>query len=152
MQHHHASAPESTRTARLAARFAATVCAGLLVLLFAPACTTDFGVENRETPTHVWITAPALAERGGSVQALVYVGSKKVVEGPVQFSKGVPTINLPIAYVRTGDTLVSVVIDRGRMSVREEIEIEGEGWVQILLGPSSLQVVYDERQPSPWGR
>ncbi|MDJ0974975.1 MAG: hypothetical protein QNJ98_10985, partial [Planctomycetota bacterium] len=114
----------------------------LLTLVAGPGCQTTWGVENRETPVHVWITAPGLAQQGGTLQALVYVGAEKVVEGPVRFPQGVPTIMLPTAYVRAGDRLVSAVIDGGRLVAREEVEIEGEGWVQIVVGPNGVGINY----------
>lgn len=123
-----------------------------LVLLLCAGCRTSWGVENREVPVHVWLTAPGLATQGGTLQALVYVGSEKVVEGPVRFPAGVPTIMLPTAYVRAGDRLVSAVIGGGRLVAREEVEIEGESWVQIVVGPTSVGITYSETQPSPWGR
>lgn len=114
-------------------------------------CTTSYDVENRETPVHVWLTAPGLSQEGGTLDALIYVGAHKVVEGPVRFPAGVPTIMLPTVYLRSGETLVSAVIDRGRLAAREEVEIDGEGWVQITVG-QGITIRHDDSQPSPWGR
>ncbi len=122
-----------------------------LLALGLAACSTTYGVENREVPVHVWITAPHLAEQGGTLQALIYVGSEKVIDGPVRFPQGVPTITLPTAYVRAGDRLVSAVVGTGRLSAREEVEIEGEGWVQVVVAPNSVGIGHSETQPSPWG-
>lgn len=114
-------------------------------------CTTSYDVENREIPVHVWLTAPGLVDQGGTIHALIYVGSRKVVEGPVRFPAGVPTVTLPTVYLRTGDRMVSVILDNGRLVGREEVEIEAEGWVQVTV-TQKITIRYDDKQPSPWGR
>ena len=104
-------------------RIAALLAASVLGLT---ACRSHaYRVEQREVPVHVWITAPDLAARGGSLQALVYVGPQKVVEGRVSFEPTRPTVALPDAYVRAGATAVSVVLGDGAMTVNQTVDIDG---------------------------
>ncbi len=125
----------------------------LALSLAAPACGShSFDVEGRETPVNVWLTVPELAAEGGSIDALIYIGPYKVVQGPVVFEKGSPTVNLPALYLRAGGYDVAAVLDNGRVSVRERVQIESESWVQIILRGNRLILEYDERQPDPWGR
>lgn len=131
--------------------------AGLLALaivLLAPACgsTSTFEVENRETQVNVWLTAPDFCATGGRVDALIYIGPYKVVQGPVEFPQGTPTVNLPPVFIRTGCYDVAAVLDGGRYSVRERIDITREGWVQVILRGGRIRIDYDEKQPDPWGR
>lgn len=128
-----------------------------LVLGFAVAgglsasCSHTWDVERRETPVHVWLTAPELARAGGQLSALVYVGPYKVVQGPVQFAEGGPTVNLPTLFIRSGEREVSAVIDRGRASARTTVEIEDESWIQIIVTGNAVSIRKTEAQPSPWG-
>jgi hypothetical protein len=124
----------------------------LLLGLGMPACAHDFRVEGRETRVNIWLTMPHLAQAGGQVEALVYVGPYKVVHGPVVFEKGSPTVNLPPLFIREGSYDVAAVIDGGRFSIRENIDIEGESWVQIIVRDQKVSLEYTERQPDPWGR
>ncbi len=123
-----------------------------LALLASGACAHDYGIENRETPVHVWITAPGMAAEGGTIDALVYLGALKVVEGPVTFPPGVPTVNLPTVYARVGEVECSAVLNGGAVTVRETVEIEGESWVQIIVTGRAATIELSEEQPSPWGR
>ena len=128
------------------------VLAAALLALCAPACAHSYDVEGRETRVNVWLTVPELAEGGGQVEALIYVGPYKVVQGPVVFTKGSPTVNLPPLFIRSGTRDVAAVLDGGRYSVREAVEIEGESWLQIILRDGRLSIEYDDDQPDPWGR
>ena len=123
-----------------------------VLALLAPACAHHYDVEARETRVNVWLTVPALAEQGGRMDALIYVGPYKVVQGPVVFTKGSPTVNLPPLYIREGTRDVAAVLDGGRYSVRESIEIHDESWIQLILRDGRLSVLYDDEQPDPWGR
>lgn len=111
-----------------------------------------YRVEEREVPVHVWLTAPQLAEQGGTVQALVYVGPMKVVEGPVRFEPGKPTVALPTAYVRAGTLSVSAVLEGGALSATQQLDVTQESWVQITLRGRTLTLGSSETQPSPLGR
>jgi len=122
------------------------------IALVGGSCAHDYGIENRQTPVHVWITAPGLAEEGGSLDALVYLGPLKVVEGPVTFPQGVPTVNLPTVYARVGEMECSAVLGGGAITARETVDIEGESWVQIIVTGRSATIRHSEIQPSPWGR
>ena len=103
-------------------------------------------------PVHVWITAPELAARGGSLQALVYVGPQKVVEGWVAFEPTRPTVALPDAYVRAGATTVSVVLADGSMSVNQTVNIDGEAWLQVTVRGGAATLRHTQTQPDPRGR
>jgi hypothetical protein len=115
------------------------------------ACTTTYNVEGRETPIHVWLTAPDMPAEGGTIDALIYVGPEKVVEGPVHFPAGTKTINFPAVRVRMGETLVSAVVRRGTVAAREEFDVEGESWVQVLVRGGTVELRFDDQQPNPWG-
>lgn len=126
----------------------------LLLALAAPACggRSTWEVENRETQLNCWLTVPHLAENGGRIDALIYVGPYKVVQGPVVFPKGSPTVNLPPIFIRAGRYDVAAVLDGGRFSVREQIDIVRESWVQVALCDGRIRIEYDDKQPNPWGR
>ncbi len=121
--------------------------------LGAPACAShSFDVEGRETQINIWLTVPHLAAEGGTIDALVYIGPYKVVQGPVVFEKGSPTVNLPPLFIRSGAYDVAAVLDGGRFSVRENLDIEDESWVQVVLRDNRITLEYDDEQPDPWGR
>jgi hypothetical protein len=109
-------------------------------------------VEQREVPVHVWITAPEVAARGGSLPALVYVGPQKVVEGRVTFEASKPTVALPNAYVRAGATPVSVVLGDGAMAVHQTVDIDGEAWLQVFVRGNAATLRHSKDQPDPRGR
>ena len=130
---------------------------GLLILALAlctAGCgsTSTFEVEGRETQVNVWLTAPDFCQHGGRVDALIYIGPYKVVQGPVEFPQGTPTVNLPPLFIRAGCYDVAAVLDGGRYSVRERIDITRQGWVQVILRGGRIRIDYDDKQPDPWGR
>lgn len=114
-------------------------------------CSRTWDVERRETPVHVWLTVPELAANGGQVNALIYVGPYKVVQGPVVFPKGGPTVNLPTLFIRSGERIVSGVVDRGRASATATVVIEDETWIQITVRGNTMSIRKADEQPSPWG-
>lgn len=111
-----------------------------------------YRVEDRDVPVHVWLTAPDLAPSGGTLPALVYVGSQKVVEGNVTFEAGRPTVQLPTAYVRAGPTQVSAVLGDGALSAAQSVGVEGESWLQILVRGRGASLRFSENAPDPLGR
>jgi hypothetical protein len=121
--------------------FALLLAAGLT------SCTHNYRVEERETPVHVWIVAPALAATGGSIKALVYVGAEKAVDGTVRFPPGVSTVVLPTLHLRAGNRLVQAVMDQGTIVGSETVTIEGESWIQVQLSGRSVRIVHSEEQP-----
>jgi hypothetical protein len=137
-------------------RFASRPRIGALLTLLAPALAGCAGhayrVEQREVPVHVWITAPELAARGGSLPALVYVGPQKVVEGNVTFEPSKPTVALPDAYVRAGATPVSVVLGDGAMAVNQTVNVDGESWLQVTVRGRTATLRLTKDQPDPRGR
>ncbi len=124
----------------------------LLAVLTVSACTSTSEVEGRETRVNVWLTVPHLAKEGGTIEALIYVGPYKVVEGPVDFPKGSPTVNLPPLFIGAGPRDVSAVLAGGRFSARDAVTIEGESWIRITLLDGSLDIDLEDEQPDPWGR
>jgi len=125
-----------------------TVLAALLVA----ACATTAEVEGQETRVNVWLTVPSLAENGGRIDALIYVGPYKVVEGPVDFPKGTPTVNLPPLFIGAGRRDVSAVLAGGRFSAREAVTVARESWIRVTLVDDRLRIDFDEEQPDPWGK
>lgn len=121
----------------------------LLGVVALGACSSHpYRVEEREVPVHVWVTAPEQAAAGGTLQALVYVGPTKVVEGPLSFERGRPTIELPTAHVRAGPVAVSAVLDGGAIAASDRPEIERESWVEITVrGRSATLRISDEQPP-----
>jgi hypothetical protein len=121
-----------------------------LVLPWAtPGCAHDYALEGRETPVHVWITAPEQAARGETITALVYVGGQKAVEGPITFQPGKPTVILPSVTTRAGSVRVSAVLFDGAVSTNQTVGIEGESWVQIVVRGRSASIRATEEQPNP---
>lgn len=110
-------------------------------------CTHDYGLENRESPVHVWLTASDLAKTGGEIRALVYVGAEKAVEGPVRFPCGTPHVELPILYMTSGDKTVSAVFEGGAFSATEEVEVDGETWIQIVIRGRRVLVNATDEEP-----
>ena len=82
----------------------------------------------------------------------MYVGSTKVVEGPVRVEAGRPTVALPTAFVRAGPVTVSAVLGGGAAAAEERVEVEGETWVQVRLVGRGASLRVTEEQPSPDGR
>lgn len=124
---------------------------GLLLataLLLPAACAHDFTVENRETPVHVWLTAPDLANTGGTLDALIYVGAEKAIEGPVRFPPGVLHVALPTLYVTSGDRVVSAVLEGGAISATDEVDIDGETWIQVTVQRRGVTIRDLDRPPN----
>ncbi len=125
----------------------------LLALLLAAwtpclgSCAHSYELERRDTPLHVWLTAPEMAARGGQMQALIYVGPYKVVEGPVVFPQGVSTVRLPSLHVRTGSHRVSVVLRGGRPSLAQDIVLEREAWLHVVVRGAEASLQQLEKQP-----
>lgn len=120
---------------------------GSLLLGLGAACAHDYKLENRETPVHVWLSAPELQPQGGTVDVLVYVGAEKVVQGPVRFPPGVGNIVLPTVYVTAGRKTVSAVVRGGASSATSQIGVEGETWVQIVVRGRTVTIASGEQAP-----
>jgi len=115
--------------------------------LVSSSCAHDYTLENRETPVHVWLSAPDLLERGGTVDVLIYVGAEKVVQGPVRFAAGVGHVVLPTVYVTAGRKTVSAVVRGGTASATTKIGVEGETWVQVVVRGRSVTIGSGEQAP-----
>lgn len=124
----------------------------ILTVLALGACSTTAEVEGRETRVNVWLTVPSLAQEGGRIDALIYVGPYKVVEGPVDFPKGTPTVNLTPLFIGAGSRDVSAVLGNGRHSARDTVNIQQESWIRVALIDGRLRIDFDDEQPDPWGR
>lgn len=110
-------------------------------------CSSDYLVEQRQTPVHVWIAAPALGTTGGSLDALVYVGPEKAVQGVVTFPPGVTTVVLPTVYVNAGRRTVQAVLDGGAIAVSQDVSIQQECWVVVTVQGRSATVSMTREQP-----
>jgi hypothetical protein len=114
------------------------------------ACAHEFAVERRETPVHVWLSAPDLSRRGGTIQALVYVGGYKAVDGAVEFAEGVSTVTFPTLYMNSGAKRVHVVLDRGAVVTSQDVAVDRETWVHVTLSHGAATVrSYDEQPRVP---
>lgn len=111
----------------------------------------DYTLERQETPVQVWLTAPELARQSGQIEALIYLGAQKVVEGPIRFTPDAPTVNMPTVYTRPGPKIVSVVLGGSRISAREQITITEPGWVQITVRNNRATIEFHDTRPSAWG-
>ena len=131
---------------RITRLFPLLLLAGCGVL--AAACAHDFTLENRETPVHVWLSAPELTARGGGeVDVLIYVGAEKVVQGPVRFPPGVGHVVLPTVHVTAGKKTVSAVVRGGTSSATTDIGVAGETWVQIVVRERTVTIGSGEQAP-----
>jgi hypothetical protein len=128
----------------------ASALAGLLALVTA-ACAHDFTVENRETPVHVWLSAPDLGQAGGTIDALIYVGARKVVQGPVTFPPGTTHVSLPTVHVPTCPTTASAVLRGGALTAPRQIRVVGESWVQVVVRGDTVTIEYFREQPNVCG-
>lgn len=124
----------------------------LPAVLWLAGCSATYSLEDRDTPVHVWISAPDVAARGGRLPALVYVGGQKAVDGEIAFQPQLPTVVLPSLTVKSGPVRVSAVLFDGATSVQEDIEVEGECWVQVVVRGSSAVIFASEQQPNPLAR
>jgi hypothetical protein len=115
-------------------------------------CGHTFEVEGRQTRMNIWLTAPTLCERGESIDAVIYVGPYKVVDGPVSFPKGINVVILPPVYVRQGNHKVTAVLGGGKFSAEQTIGVQREGWLDITLRDRVLNIVHSETEPSRIGR
>jgi hypothetical protein len=129
---------------RRAAALLALLTSGLVGL---SACAHDYLIEDRLTPVHVWLSAPEVATAGGRVDALIYVGAEKVVEGPVVFAPGVATVTFPTLHVNAGSRLVQVVVARGTITASQEVNVSGETWVHVTLARGAVTIATDDEQP-----
>ncbi|MGE0193215.1 MAG: hypothetical protein AB7T63_14365 [Planctomycetota bacterium] len=141
--------PQTTRHPRRSWPGLAAACvlaAGLL------GCSSDFTVERRESPVHVWLSVPGRAVAGGQVHAEVSLGPYGVVRDVVSFPRGVPTVELPTVYVRDGAYIAAVRLRELGVAVQQAIEVEGETWVTITVDGRSVRIATEETQPDPSGR
>jgi hypothetical protein len=88
----------------------------------------------------VWLSAPDVAARGGTLDALVYVDALKVVEGPLPFACDVPTLAFPPVVVRTGERLVQAVLAGGAITASEEFDVRRETWVHVIVSGREAHV------------
>jgi hypothetical protein len=124
------------------------VVAIVLASLAGGGCANDFALANRETPVHVWLTAPELAAGAGqAITALVYVGGDKVVDGPVAFPPGVPHVAFPVLYVNAGTRTVSAVLGGGAASATKEVKVAGETWIEVVLEGGQVEIRSSDREP-----
>jgi hypothetical protein len=119
----------------------------VLLALALSACAHDYLVENRLTPVHVWLSAPELAAAGGQVEALIYVGSEKVVEGPVAFPVGVSTVTFPTIHLNAGSRLVQVILAGGTITASEQVVVSQEAWIHVTLARGVATIATADEQP-----
>jgi hypothetical protein len=123
---------------------------GLLLLLgagLAPGCAHSYDVENRDTPVHVWISAPELAAAGGTLVLKVEVAGQVLADGPVAFPSGAPTVELPLARVRTGAVPVAVTVDGGRVRAQQSVGVPNESWIRVVVRGAAVSISSYREQP-----
>lgn len=133
---------------------------GLLVLGLAPvllgACSHSWSVENRETPVHVWLTAPELAAQGGMVDLEVRVGNRVAVDGPVQFPCGIQNVVLPTVHLPAGSHPVTVTVRGGTLFppggpprvARGQTMACGETWVRVTMTRAGVSTSCSGEEPT----
>jgi hypothetical protein len=120
----------------------------LLAALALAGCRSgDYTVESRETPVHVWVSAPEVGARGGQVDLLVYVGGVKAVEGPVCFPRGVCHVALPTVYVPSCPTTVTAVVRGDPAPTTKDVQIGGESWIQVVVSGGRLEIRHTGNEP-----
>jgi len=124
----------------------------LAVAALLSGCAHDFEVERRETPLHVWFSAPSLPAGTRFVQADVRVGPYAVVSGPVEFPAGVATVRLPTLYLRSGTYGVVAAVGRGPARGSAQIGLRRESWVHIVLQGDEVRISQAEAEPAPLRR
>jgi hypothetical protein len=123
---------------------------GLLLLLgagLAAGCAHSYDVENRDTPVHVWISAPELAATGGTLTVKVEVAGRVLADGPVAFPSGAPTVELPVARVRTGSVPVAVTVDGGRVRAQQSVGVPNESWIRVVVRGAAVSISSYREQP-----
>jgi hypothetical protein len=111
------------------------------------ACKTSWELENRDTPVHVLLVAPAAAQAPQRFPLLVYVGDRKAVDGTISFPQGTTRIEAPTTYVRSGEPTVSVVLG-GRTVATSTVTVKRTTWVVITLTGDSATIASDDQDPT----
>jgi hypothetical protein len=120
-------------------------CAGALALA-AMACSHAYVVEDRETPVHVWLEAPAAVQGDVATHVTIHVGDRQVLDGPVRFPAGQTRIELPTVYLKAGERNVSVAIG-GRAAARETAKVRHATWILVSIRGAAADVSVHDREP-----
>ena len=110
-------------------------------------CSGHYVVEDRDTPVHVWLEAPAAMQADVATHLLIYVGDRKVMDGPIRFPAGQPRIELPTAYMPGGDKTVSVVVGGGRVAAQGTVKIRHATWILVTVRGASAEIGFSPKEP-----
>jgi hypothetical protein len=131
---------------RRARRPIARLAALALVALALAACERAYRLEDRETPVHVWLEAPAAAQGEVTTHVLLHVGDLKVLDGPVRFPAGQPRVELAPVYMPAGSRAVSVVVD-GRTAGRDTAKLKHATWILVSMRGNGVAISVHDREP-----
>jgi hypothetical protein len=120
------------------------VAAGLLAL--AAGCAHDFRIEERDTPVHVWVSAPAGAG-GTRIPGLVYLGAHKILDGTLTFPPGVSTVVLPTVHVDAGRHALRAVFAGGSITLEEDVVVSKESWVHLTVAAGGVTARTTDEEP-----
>ena len=110
------------------------------------ACGTTYSLPDRDTPVEVYVEAPAARTSPVDAALLVYVGDKKVVDGPIRLGAGETLRKIGSVYVRGGEQTVSVVLG-GRAVATENVKIAHRAWIVIALSGGEAKISSVDREP-----
>ena len=123
--------------------------AALLVAASLSACGGNkYVVEDRDTPVHVWLAAPAAMAADVATHVLLYVGDRKVMDGPVRFPAGQTSLELPTVYMPAGERAVSVVIGGGQSAARGTAKIRHATWILVTIRGMAADISVSDKEPS----
>lgn len=111
------------------------------------ACKTSWDLEDRETPVHVLLVAPAAATAEQRLPLVVYVGDRKAVDGTVVFPAGTTRVAAPTLHLRAGTKPVSVIL-AGRSVANSNVTVKGPTWVVVTVTASGAAIASDTQDPT----
>jgi hypothetical protein len=120
----------------------------LALALFPAGCRTRWTVESRDTPVHVWLMSPELAQTGTPIRAEVRVGPHVAIDGPVRFPRQTPNVILPALYMPASTQRVTAVIDGGRLSAEAMVSVGGPTWILVRVTSTGVTIQRTGAEPT----
>lgn len=111
------------------------------------ACKTSWDLEDRETPVHVVLVAPAAATAEQRLPLVVYVGDRKAVDGTVLFPAGTTHVAAPTLPMRAGAKPVSVILS-GRSVATSNVTVKGPTWIVVTVTGTGASIASDTQDPT----
>jgi hypothetical protein len=117
--------------------------AGLAAL---PGCRHAYGIEERESPVHVWIDVPAARTADQTVELTVTVGGLAAARGTYLFPAGRPRQEMPPLYLRAGSHPV-VVTRGGRVVASDTVPVGHVTWIVVTVDGAGASVARSRAEP-----